>query len=137
MLKSLIVGGMLLGSWAGLDGVDEGGGVGGRGRKKGILRGETSGELFVLWDSASSSVVLLAVASEVLLLLEGSWIDGFAGAVAVAASEVLAFLGTSALCEAPFVAVLSDEADTDTEDSSVLLLPRGDSWRSGISARLS
>ena len=40
------------------------------------------------------------------------------------------FWGSSANCKVLFVAVLSDEADTDTEDSSVLLLSRGDNGRS-------
>ena len=68
VLKSLMVGGMLLGGCASLHGVDEGGGVGGRGRKKGILRGDTSGESVVLCDTASLSVALAAVAPSVLLL---------------------------------------------------------------------
>ncbi len=67
-LRSLVVGGMMLGSWASLDGVDEGGGVGGRGRKKGIFRGDSSGELVVLCDSVSSSVAFVAVVLPVLSL---------------------------------------------------------------------
>lgn len=67
VLKSLVVGGMLLGSCASLDGVDDGGGVGGRGRKNGIFRGDSPGEFVVLCDSASSSVAPAAVASPVLL----------------------------------------------------------------------
>ncbi len=55
--------------------------------------------------------------------------------MAVAASSLLLFLGSSAISEAPFVAVLSDDADTDTFESSVLLLSRGDSGRSADGAR--
>lgn len=68
VLKSLVVGGMLLGNCASLDGVDEGGGVGGRGRKNGIFKGDSSGESVVLCDAASSFVALAAVASPVVLL---------------------------------------------------------------------
>lgn len=98
VLKSLVVGGTLLGNCASFDGGDEGGGVGGRGRKKGIFRGDSSGDFVVLCDSTSSSVALLF----------------FFGFVAVPASVVLLSLGSSAMCDEPFVAVLSDEADTGT-----------------------
>lgn len=114
VLMSLVVGGMLLGSWASLDGVDAGGGVGGRGRKKGIFRGDSSGSFDVLCDSASSSVAFTAVASAVLLLLRGSSMGNSFGLVAVAASKTLLFFGASAMCDASCAGVLSDEADADT-----------------------
>lgn len=114
VLMSRVVGGMLLGSWASLDGADEGGGVGGRGRKKGILSGDSSGELVVLCDSASSSVDCVVVVSAVSLLFRELSMEFLFGSVAVAASEVLLFFGALTMCEAPCVAVLFDEADTDT-----------------------
>ena len=55
--------------------------------------------------------------------------------MAVAAWAVRLFLGSSAICDGPFVAVLSDEADMDIEDSSVLLLPLGDNGRSAVVPR--
>ena len=114
VLKSRVVGGMLLGNWASLEGVDEGGGVGGRGRKKGIFSGDSLGEFVVLCDCASSSVALAAGASGMVSVRRESSIGVLFGVVAVAASVVLLFLGSSAMCKASFVEALSDEADTDT-----------------------
>lgn len=72
VVKSRVVGGMALGSWWSLGDVDWGGGVGGRGRKKGIFRGDASGEVVVLCglesSSSSSSGALVVVASVVLSL---------------------------------------------------------------------
>lgn len=70
VVKSRVVGGMALGSWWSLGDVDWGGGVGGRGRKKGIFRGDASGEVVVLcgFESLSSSVASAVVASALLLL---------------------------------------------------------------------
>lgn len=68
VVRARVVGGMVLGGWAGLGGVDEVGGVGGRGRKNGIFRGDSLGEFVVLDDSELLSVVLAAVASPVFLL---------------------------------------------------------------------
>lgn len=69
VVKSRVVGGMALGSWGSLGDVDcGGGGVGGRGRKKGIFRGDASGEVVVLCGFSSLSVALVVVASVVLLL---------------------------------------------------------------------
>lgn len=53
--------------------MDWGGGVGGRGRKKGIFRGDASGEVVVLCglessSSSSLSVARVVVASALLLL---------------------------------------------------------------------
>lgn len=114
VLMSRTVGGMVLGSWASLEGVDEGGGVGGRGRKKGIFRGDSSGGFGVLCESAETSGEVAVVASPVLLLKWEPSAEGWLGSVAVTASVTLVFFESSAMCEAPFAAVLSDEADTDT-----------------------
>lgn len=89
VLKSRVVGGMVLGSWASLEGVDEGGGVGGRGRKKGILRGETSGVLGVLCGSVSRCVVFAAGDSLVLRLEWESSAEILIGSAVVAASVIL------------------------------------------------
>ena len=97
VLKSRVVGGMVLGSWASLEGVVVGGGVGGRGRKKGIFRGDDSGDFGVLCGSASSSVDFAAVASSVLLMFWESSIEVSFASVAVAASVALPFLGSSAM----------------------------------------
>ena len=56
------------------------------------------------------------------------------GLVAAAALVVLLSFAFLAVCGVSFVAVLSDEADTDTSDSSALLLSRGDSGRSAVVA---
>lgn len=111
VLMSRTVGGMVLGSWAGLEGVDVGGGVGGRGRKKGIFRGDSSGDVGVLCGSAETWGEFAVVSSTVLLL---EWESSAEGSVAVAALVTLVFFESSAICEASFVAALSDEADTDT-----------------------
>ena len=55
--------------------------------------------------------------------------------MAVDASAVAPFSGSPAICEALLVAVSSEEADTDTQDSSVLLLSCGESGRSAVVAR--
>ena len=69
VLRSRVVGGMMLGSWESFGGVDVGGGVGGRGRKKGILRGDdASGESVVLGDAVSLDVAFGGVAFMVVLL---------------------------------------------------------------------
>lgn len=44
-------------------------------------------------------------------------------------------LGSSAVFEIPFATVFSDEADSDTKDSSVLLLSCGDTRRSAVAVR--
>ena len=111
VLKSRVVGGMVLGSWASW--VDEGGGVGGRGRKKGILRGDDSGVFGGLRDSVSMSVDFAAGSATVLRLEWEVSAEVLVGSVAVAASAMLLFGESSAMCEAPFVVVLSEEADTD------------------------
>ena len=135
VLKSLAVGGMMVGNCASLDGVDAGGGVGGRWRKKGIFRGDSAGESVVLGDSTSSSIAFAAVASPVLLLCRESSLEGLFGLVDAAIPAVLLLLDSSAVARAPLVAALSDEADADTEDSSVLLLTCGDNGRPAVGAR--
>ena len=124
----------MLGSCASLDGVDAGGGVGGRWRKKGIFRGDSSGEFVVLGDSTSSSIAFAAVASPAFLLCRKSSSEVLFGLVAAATPAVLLLLDSSAVARAPFVAALSDEADPDTEDSSVLLLTCADSGRPAVVA---
>ncbi len=57
--REVEVGGMRGGSWGDFGGVVVGGGVGGRGRKKGILRGEEVGEVGVLGGDADAVVLLL------------------------------------------------------------------------------
>ena len=58
--------------------------------------------------------------------------DGRITLLVVAALVEALSLPSSASCEALFVAMLSDEADTDAEDSSVLLLFCGDTAPAGI-----
>ena len=68
VVRARVVGGVVVGGWAGLGGVDEVGGLGGRGRKNGIFRGDSLGESVVLDDSELLSVALAKVASPVFSL---------------------------------------------------------------------
>lgn len=131
VVREGVVGGMLLGSWESLGGVPAGGGVGGRGRKKGILRGDVVGEGWVGEGTEVLRVAFEVVDSLVGLSGWGASSEGALGLGFVGAWVVLLLLGS--LAEALFVAVPAfDAADTDAWQLSVLLLSCGDSGLSAV-----